>query len=188
MKKIISKILIIFILMVIMFEFTFSSNISYAQSIVDDNFANAVTNLMGGMASVILVIPKVMGVGIAWMLSNFMTENVMERCGITEAFTGTQGSAATPFDIFFNKYVILDVNFFDTTHDDEIVTAIRNNVAKWFYIMRLIASAVLLCVLIYVGIRMAISTVAEEKAKYKKMLFDWACSLALIYVLQYILS
>lgn len=186
MKKIISKILIIFILMVIMFEFTFSSNISYAQSIVDDNFANAVTNLMGGMASIILIIPKVMGVGIAWMLSNFMTENVMERCGITEAFTGTQGSAATPFDIFFNKYVILDVNFFDTTHDDEIVTAIRNNIAKWFYIMRLIASAVLLCVLIYVGIRMAISTVAEEKAKYKKMLFDWACSLALIYVLQYI--
>ncbi len=94
----------------------------------------------------------------------------------------------TPYEIFFNKYKLLDINFFDLTSVDEgsTVYMIRSSVATWFYAMRLIASAILLVILIYVGIRMAISTVAEDKAKYKKMLFDWICSLALIYVLQYI--
>ena len=54
-------------------------------------------------------------------------------------------------------------------------------------IIGLIVLSILLCVLIYVGIRMAISTVASDKAAYKKMLVDWACSLALIFLLQYII-
>ena len=40
---------------------------------------------------------------------------------------------------------------------------------------------------LYVGIRMAISSVAEEKAKYKKMLVDWVVSLGLLFVLHYIM-
>ena len=41
-------------------------------------------------------------------------------------------------------------------------------------------------VLIYVGIRMAISTVASEQAKYKKMLISWVTSFILLFVMQYI--
>ncbi len=33
---------------------------------------------------------------------------------------------------------------------------------------------------------MALSSVADEKAQYKKMLIDWVCSLALIFLLQYL--
>ncbi|MBQ7409990.1 MAG: hypothetical protein IJW20_01235 [Clostridia bacterium] len=101
----------------------------------------------------------------------------------------------TPFDIFFNKYKIIDVNFFDISNGgflqdlttDNIVNNMRISVATWFYTLRNIATIILACILIYVGIRMALSTVADEKAKYKKMLFDWICSLILIYVLQYII-
>ena len=53
--------------------------------------------------------------------------------------------------------------------------------------MRLIAIVALSAVLVYIGIRMAISTVASEKATYKKMLFDWFTSLALIFLLHYII-
>lgn len=100
---------------------------------------------------------------------------------------GDGSTYMTPFDIFFNSYKILDVNFFKLDGLDEgtFVYKFRNSVAFWFYTMRFIASAILLCMLIYVGIRMAISTVADDKAKYKKMLVDWVCSLVLIFLLQY---
>lgn len=68
------------------------------------------------------------------------------------------------------------------------VQLMRAAVAKWYYIMRLIASIILLAILIVVGIKMAISSVAEEKALYKKALVDWAVSLALIFLLQFIIS
>lgn len=185
MKRIISKVLIIFTIIVILFEFTGSSNISYA---FDSEDISAITNLIGGIVSFILWIPRILVVGMAWLAGEIMTINLAESCGISDipAFAGTEHECATPFDIFFNKYKLFDVNFFDITTEDNIINNIRTQVAQWFYTFRTIAAAILLVVLIYVGIRMAISTIAEEKAKYKKMLFDWCCSLALIFVLQYI--
>jgi len=185
-----SKILIIFIVLVILFEFTFSSNISYAFGIdfPGVEIANLVTNLMGGVVSIVLIIPRILAVGLAYLMSDLMTINIAESCGISDDpfWDGTDFEAASPFEIFFNKYNVFDVNFFDIADNNNFVNSIKKNVAQWFYIMRLIASVALLCILIYVGIRMAISTVAEDKAKYKKMFVDWACSLALVYLLQYI--
>lgn len=185
MKKIISKILIIFIIMVILFEFTVSSNISYA---FDSEDINAITNLIGGLVSFLLWIPRILTTGMAWLIGTLMTTSVAESCGISTAtkFAGTEGDCATPFDIFFNKYNFFDVNFFHITSEDSLINTVRTQVAQWFYILRTISAAVLLAILIYVGIRMAISTIAEDKAKYKKMLYDWCASLALIFVLQYI--
>ena len=91
--------------------------------------------------------------------------------------SSVSGKMITPFDIFFNRIAILDVNFFNLSDDGSVIANIRNSVAAWYYVMRLIAAAILLCVLIYVGIRMAISTIASDKAAYKKMLVDWICSL-----------
>lgn len=93
----------------------------------------------------------------------------------------------TPFDIFFNKVALLDVNFFNIPNDDSMISNIRISIAGWYYVMRNLAAAILLCVLIYVGIRMAITTIASDKASYKKMLVDWICSLALIFLIQYII-
>ena len=186
MKKIISKILIIFIIMVILFEFTCSSNISYA---FDSEDINSITNLIGGIVSILLWIPRILTVGMAWIAGKIMTVSLAESCdinGTVEIFKGTKGKVATPFDIFFNKYKLFDVNFFDISAEDNIINTIRIQVAQWFYVFRTVAAAVLLVILIYVGIRMALSTIAEDKAKYKKMLFDWCASLALVFVLQYI--
>lgn len=96
-------------------------------------------------------------------------------------------SSITPFDIFFNKLALLDVNFFNIPAGESIVRNMRLAIAGWYYVMRNIAASILLCVLIYVGIRMAISTVASDKAAFKKMLVDWVCSLALIFLIQYII-
>jgi hypothetical protein len=97
--------------------------------------------------------------------------------------------SVTPVAIFFNKVAILDINFFDFNPPnmgaDSMIVTFRTTIATWYYIIRALATAILLVVLIYVGIRMAISTIASEKAMYKKMLVDWVASVALIYLLHY---
>lgn len=186
MKKIISKILIIFIILIMLFEFTFSTNVSYAALDITDEFLNSLTSLMGGMVAYGIWLDRLILLGISTVFNGFMSTTFAACCGVND---GWAVGIATPYSIFFNKYKLFDVNFFDfdKTTSNGPVLSIRQEVAEWFYIMRDISSAVLLCILIYVGMRMALSTIAEEKAKYKKMLFDWGASLALIYVLQYIM-
>lgn len=98
----------------------------------------------------------------------------------------------TPFDIFFNKVKILDVNFLDIETEEpaasSIVNKIRIGIATWYYVLRMIAFAILLVILIYVGIRMSITTIASDKAMYKKMLLDWITSLVLVFLIPYIIS
>ena len=91
----------------------------------------------------------------------------------------------TPDDIIFNRVTITNINFFDFTNGNSTVISIRENVASWYYALRILAIAVLLVVLIYIGIRMALSSVASEQAKYKEMLKNWAVSFALVFVLHY---
>ena len=81
---------------------------------------------------------------------------------------------------------IVSVDFFGDTSNPAVNT-IRQNVAIWYYALRNLAIVISVGILIYVGIRMAISTVAEEEAKYKKMMKDWIVSIVLIFVLHYIM-
>lgn len=75
----------------------------------------------------------------------------------------------------------------DATPLIKTLDELRKEVAKWYYIMRLISLVLGLLTLIYVGIRMAISTVAEEQAKYKKMLIAWVQSIMIIVILPYLM-
>ncbi|MGN1310762.1 MAG: hypothetical protein ACI4VP_03525, partial [Clostridia bacterium] len=65
---------------------------------------------------------------------------------------------------------------------------LRDTIATWYKVMRNIALVGLLSVLVYVAIRMIISSVAEDKAKYKKMLGDWVAAICILFVLQFIMS
>ena len=108
--------------------------------------------------------------------------------------------------ILFNRVPILNANIFETASveydankteqetdadkiakNDEIVPIIRNAVAKWYYILRLIAIAFMLLVLIFVGIKMVLSTVASEKAVYKQMLIDWVAGMIIVFTIHYIM-
>ena len=93
-----------------------------------------------------------------------------------------------PDDIFFNKLLLTDANVFRIQSGmPKAIVEIRESIALWYYIMRVIAIIILLAILIYISIRMAISTIASEKAAYKKMLVDWASSIGLVFVLHYVI-
>ena len=96
--------------------------------------------------------------------------------------------------ILFNQLAITDINIFSNTTaagqnmiGNKLIMEIRTLIANWYYAFRNFVIVVYLCILIYVGIRMAISSVAEDKAKYKNMLKNWGVGLALVMILHIII-
>ena len=106
--------------------------------------------------------------------------------------SNTSNNWVTFYHVFFNKLGVTDINIFEYRWGSQMANQfdenstfgkLRTNIASWYYGIRNFAAIILLVVLIYVGIRMAISTVAEEEAKYKTMLKDWFVALALVFIL-----
>lgn len=65
---------------------------------------------------------------------------------------------------------------------------LQGTISKWYKALRLIAMVGLMSVLVYVGIRIIISSTGQEKAKYKKMITDWLAAICILFVLQYIMA
>lgn len=187
---------LIFVTMLVLIILNFISNIVFATSsdpkVVND--LSEVTaeeqqveedfNLFGGVIDGIVgILTYVIKVPILLILM-----------GIQAIFTGVAmldghsqiDGLLTPDDLFFNRVGITNIDFFDFSVGGA-VGIIRQNVATWYYIFRILSVIILLGILLYVGIRMAISTVASEQAQYKKMLTDWLVSFALIFMLNYII-
>lgn len=101
-------------------------------------------------------------------------------------------------DLLFGRYELFDVDFMNVSKytasgspayvSSSTNVLIKENVAKWFYAMRNFAIVALLAVLIYIGILMAISTIASDRAKYKNMLIHWVVSFAILMILPYIMA
>ena len=113
--------------------------------------------------------------------------------GIMEWTTGEDASL-TIEKLVNNEIPLLDVNFFNyktpggqTLDSDSTMYVIRQNIAAWYYIIRNLSIILLLITLLYIGIRMAISSVAEQKAKYKNMLVSWVVSFAIVFGIHYIM-
>lgn len=107
---------------------------------------------------------------------------------IVEMIASTDGGDsgwATLDRILFNEISITNPNIFDRNNAGNATGTIRGNIASWYMALRNLAIVIQLCVLIYVGIRMAISTVAEQKAKYKDMLKNWFIGMILLFLLHY---
>ena len=61
-------------------------------------------------------------------------------------------------------------------------------VSQWYSAIRNIAIVLSMSVLLYIGIRMMLSTVAQDKAKYKQMLMDWLVGICLLFFMHYIMA
>ena len=64
---------------------------------------------------------------------------------------------------------------------------LQQSISTWYKTLRMIAIVGLLSVLVYVGIRILISSTGQDKAKYKKMLADWVAAMCILFLLQYVM-
>ena len=111
--------------------------------------------------------------------------------------TSYSGQRITVESLLFNKLPLTDANFFDyeTAGGYSLVDEsgnptswlynIRLNLANMYVILRNFSIAGMLLVMLYMGIRMALSNIAERKANYSRMLLDWAVGLCIIFFIHY---
>lgn len=68
---------------------------------------------------------------------------------------------------------------------EPLIIKLRILVATWYSIIRFIAMAAMLVILIAIGLKMAISTIASDKAVYKRMLVDWIVGVIILFAIHY---
>ena len=99
----------------------------------------------------------------------------------------------TIYDTVMGKYEIFNISYnvipdkIDDQSQVPLYDLLKMRVVDYYFILRNLSIAIILFILIYIGIRMAISTLASDRAKYKKMLQAWATSLILVFVMYLII-
>lgn len=95
----------------------------------------------------------------------------------------------SPEQIFSNNVPWLDINFINPKFGSESSSgALQKVISNWYISLRNLSLVGLLCILVYVGIRMMISSTASDKAKYKQMFTDWLVAICILFFLHYIMS
>lgn len=197
-KKLIVVILIISTISTFITSSVSATGSDEPQAVAEENppsdgpniFADAVNSLLGSIVGFTTYGARIIAIYIARGI-NALTASLAYVEGTTIPNDKTVSTRViTPFDIFFNKVALLDINFFnlDNISTESLMYKFRSGIAVWYYVLRGMAISMLLVVLIYIGIRMAISTIASEKARYKKMLIDWVTSMAILFLTGMIIS
>lgn len=215
MKKIIISLLIILILInQLMFNPVYATDsalekndkanddeITYSQESFDDSANNGSTTGGNGESTKLSPSTSMMGTIVGWIAKIFNVFPMLAHALITSVVVSDSDDETIHkkfniHDTIFGNYLIFDANYFDdkvdlevngTNSSDKFIIAIRKNVATWFYNVRLISMVISLGVLIYVGIRMAMSTIASDKATYKQMLLDWIVGIIILFMIQYLM-
>ena len=117
----------------------------------------------------------------------------------------------SPEEIFQGKILLFNVDFFGdpieikqdsdgsyyyeddngnkvTTSSQNIAEDLSGTISRWYVGIRNIALVAMMIVLLYIGIRMLISTLASDKAKYRQLLQDWIIGLLLLFLMHYIMA
>ena len=74
------------------------------------------------------------------------------------------------------------------TSKQDMASQLQSTVASWYVGIRNIALVGMMIVLLYIGIRMMLSTMASDKAKYKQLLQDWLVGIILLFFIHYIMA
>ena len=61
-------------------------------------------------------------------------------------------------------------------------------VSNWYFGLRMLAIVGMMSVLVYIGIRILLSSTSPQKAKYKQLLGDWLVGMVLLFTMHYIMS
>ena len=87
-----------------------------------------------------------------------------------------------------NYYYIDDDGNNIITSSENTAATLSGVISKWYNAIRNIAIVLMLSILLYIGIRMLISSVSSDKAKYKQMLADWLVGMCLLFFMHYIMA
>ena len=110
--------------------------------------------------------------------------------------------AIGPEQIFSNKIALLDVNFFkpndytaeimlsgeEMKEQKSIAASLQSTIAGWYIAIRNLCVVAMFLILIYLGIRIIISSSTQDKAKYKERIMDWLVGMCLLFFMHYFMG
>lgn len=175
-KKKILLVSIVFLVCVAVTSHVFGAiNEVYTTSTVDATWLNDITDENSLLKPIAYLLLWLAGV-IEWLLA-----------GLGNMVGG--GSAVMPWAdaILFNAVPLLDPNFINPA--DGSITSILNGVLGkiYFTVFYLSVSFFSISVLL-MAIKLAVSSIASEKAKYKEAITNWIIGLVLLFSMHYLMS
>lgn len=102
----------------------------------------------------------------------------------------------SPELIFAGEIELLDIDFIGNQENKSYIlksngnaiSELRKIIASWYVTLRTISMVGLLSVLIYIGIKIIMSSTSQDRAKYKQRLVDWIVAFCLLFFMHYIMS
>ena len=153
----------------------------------------------------IKVIASSVATGVAWGIGIGVVGNMVTSVYDTNVLPSViqlPMFVLSPQEIFENEIPLLDVNFFNpdsntvvnqnpdgsTAEQTSAALTLQPVISQWYNALRNLAIVALLSILVYMGIRIIISSSAEDKAKYKQRMLDWLIGLCLLFFMHYIMA
>lgn len=147
-------------------------------------------------AGISIIGTTVVAAGATYFVVSYIAEQVLPQDFYLPMY------AISPYEIFANKVAMLDVNFFQPNDYEEETTLVgetgkeqksaaaelQETIAKWYVAIRNFAIVVMMIILVYVGIRIVVSSAAEDRAKYKQRLMDWIVAMCLLFFMHYLMT
>ncbi len=108
---------------------------------------------------------------------------------IGKVFLAVSGTNIFPWAdaIIFNAIPLLDINFL-TPSEGSLVGTIQEVLAKMYGTIFVIAIGFFGISILIMGVKLAISTIASEKAKYKTAIVNWVSGIVLLFTMHIFIS
>ena len=102
----------------------------------------------------------------------------------------------SPAEIFSGLIPVFDINFINPMIEDQEgndvtdspAVVLQQTISNWYVALRNFVLVVYMVILLYIGIRIVISSTAGEKAKYKEHVKDWLIGLLILVFMHYIMA
>lgn len=89
----------------------------------------------------------------------------------------------------FNSQPYFKLSFFDSEHDDwELAGNIQGYIGAVYNAFRYLVTAAYIVILVYLGVRMILSSVGRQKAQYKELFKHWLIGLLILFSFHWVMA
>lgn len=115
---------------------------------------------------------------------------------IWELLGGSMFDLPLPDNIVFNKMVMFDPNFInptattaliDSAKETNLMAYVQEVVSSLYFTFFIIAGLIMVIAAMVIGIKMALTSIAIEKAQYKETLNKWLLGIVLLFCLHFLI-
>ncbi len=162
-------------------------------TVTTDAVGNSIKSVLGVAGGILLLPVKYQILAIALAVQGIISMaasiggSELSLVGIDQIIFHNVDSSSLPADAVKVDSVSIDFFGINPSGGSLVTQSLAQNVAKWYGAIRTLSIIALLIVLVYIAVRMLLSTTAGSKSKYKEMFIDWLVSFCLLFAMHYIM-